>query len=113
MSGGTATPAPSAIQSRPIAAAGGVVVAVQAVMAAAWAVVGDAGLLPWLTPGSQGLITFAITAIATVLGAYWAAARSTSTSSPTLQAGTSVRVTDESGATLGHAPLATPTDPDA
>jgi hypothetical protein len=111
MSGSTTSP--SGIQTRPIAAAGGVVVAVQAVMAALWAVVGDAGLLPWLTPGSQGLITFAITAIATVLGAYWASNRSTSTSSPTLQAGTSVRVTDEAGATLGHAPVQTPSDPDA
>lgn len=110
----TAEPAsPNTVQSRPIAAAGGAVIAVQAVMAAFWAVIGDAGLMPWLTPGTQGLITFAITAIATVFGAYWAARRSTPTAAPALEAGTPIRVIDSAGATLGHTSMTPLPDPDA
>ena len=115
MSGGTpTTTTPGLFQTRPIAAATSIAVVIQGIMAAFWAVVGDAGLLPWLTPGTQGLITFAVTATATYVGAYWAARRSTPTASPTLVEGTSIRVVDAGGATLGHTPTPTPLpDPDA
>lgn len=114
MSGDPATTTtPNVLQTRPIAAAGGILVAISAVMAAFWAVVSDAGAMPWLTVASQGLITFAIQAVATTIAALWAQSRSTPTAAPTLVAGTSIKVVDDGGAILGHMDTPTPGDPDA
>lgn len=68
-------------------------------------------LIPSVDPVQVAIILGALTGFLGVLIAFIANTSTTPTADPQLKAGTMVRVTDESGTMIGHAPIEAPVQP--
>jgi hypothetical protein len=95
--GGYGQPQPKGQDRSPVTVAGAVLIAVQASMAALWAVTADAIPTFPLKPGTEGLVTAAIMSLATVVVMVWTGRRTTPTSAPILPESTHVGITNGSG----------------
>lgn len=90
----------SILDRSPVTVAGAFLIAVQATMAALFAVLGDAHVVDWLTISSQALVTAAIMAIATFMTMLWTAKKTTPTAAPVLPEKTKVALTNGDNKTV-------------
>jgi hypothetical protein len=108
---GTGTPPSTGLlATQPLTVAGAFLISVQAVMAAVFGVVDDAGLFPWLTLGTQATMTAAAMSLAVFLTLVWAARHTTPRQAPVLPENTAVGVTNGTGKVVAVATIPSASD---
>jgi hypothetical protein len=103
---GPGIPPSSKLSDRsPIAVAGAVLIATQAIMTAFWSAVADAFPAFPLTEGTEGLISTAVVAVVTVGALIWLDHKTTPVGNPVLPENTTVGVTNGSSKVVATATL--------